>query len=215
MRAWIAYAATVLVISSGLFASSATAEPSPDAAPGVAAYEAGDYARAYELLKPVADGGHLEARYLMARLSLVPIPERVDYTAALTYLDKPTRCQSPAALGLYASLVGEVGGTEAARIREAELYKEAAEAGDLGSLRNLGYVLVKHLDRSFLGGAYLLEAARRGDEQSQAFIDGLLEDKALAPAVGRFEKIEEEQTFDARWPLLDRNIRECQFSEAQ
>lgn len=208
----IASATILLLFLSGLSAPPAAAELSPDAAPGVAAYEAGEYERAYELLKPVADAGDVQARYLMARLSSVLIPERVDYTAALAYLDKPTRCQSAAALGLYASLVGEVGGTEAARVREAELYKEAAEAGDLTSLRNLGHVLFKHLQRPFIGGSYLLEASRLDDIESSRFIEAVGGKPNGAEAIARLESIVEEQPLTRRWPLLDEDARECEFA---
>lgn len=187
------------------------ADPSIDAGPGVAAYEAGDYARAYDLLKPAADAGDLQARYLMARLSSINTPDRMSYPVALGYLDEGTRCQSPEALSLYGSLVGEVEGTERARIREAEIYKEAAEAGSLEALKNLGYLLVKHLKKPFLGGAYLLQASRLGNTQSRMFINALKGDEKLSAAIERFELIEEEQAFGYRWPLLDNDSRECDF----
>ena len=126
MRAWIAYAAALLFFLSGLVLQPAAAEPTPDAAPGVAAYEAGDYEHAYELLKPAAEADDVQARYLMARLSSVLIPERVDYTAAIEYLDEHGRCFSAEALNLFGSIFPKTIRTTVLQVylRQAEVLKK-------------------------------------------------------------------------------------------
>lgn len=78
MRALIAITLRLLLIITTFISLQATAEPSPNDAPGVEAYEAGDYERAYELLKPGADAGDTQARYLVAMLLSQKLLSKID-----------------------------------------------------------------------------------------------------------------------------------------
>ncbi|MBP5855849.1 sel1 repeat family protein [Marivibrio halodurans] len=192
------------------------ADPSIDAgpgvaAPGVAAYEAGDYARAHDLLKPAADAGDLQARYLMARLLSGDISTMTDYGRARSFLDKRVRCHTPDALNLYGYLLAPNGGQASYQtyLKQARIYKEAAAAGSHKALFNLGLITIRHLKKHVIGGAYMLDAAERGDIDAKSILDKVVQrdwgDKALLLAQ---EKAREEP-FDVRWPSLANLSSQC------
>lgn len=213
MRAWIAYAATLFLLISGLSAPPAAAEPSPDAAPnpGVAAYDAGEYERAFELLKPAADAGDAKARYLMARLLSGDLGETRDYPKARAYLDLRTRCRSPSALALFAYVSWKAGPNDDELLSVAYAYKEAARAGVLEAHTGLGILLVRELKRPLEGSAYLLEASRLGEPNAIEFIELMKASDQGAVAFERLGEIVEEQSFEGRWPLLDDDTTQCRF----
>jgi len=211
MRVSIASIAVLLLLVSGHLAEPAAAEPSPDAAAGVAAYEAGDYARAYELLKPVADAGGLQARYLMARLLSGEPPKYINYPAALAYLEPKTRCQSPQALALYGFVLWKVRSEEIELVEAAFAYKQAASAGVIEAHASLGVLLVREFSRPYEGAAYLLEAARLGDQNGIEFIEYLKSSELGGMTLDHVRSLVEEQPFDQRWPLLDEKTTHCQF----
>ncbi|MBP5855857.1 hypothetical protein KAJ83_02475 [Marivibrio halodurans] len=187
------------------------ADPSIDVAPGVVAYEAGDYARAHDLLKPAADAGDLQARYLMARLLSGDLADRTDYQQAFAYLDQDVRCRSPGALALFAYVswhAGPRGGT----LQETALaYKEAALGGNLEALTGLGLLLGRDLERPLEGGAYLLEASELGEPSAIEFIESVEDSELGRLSLERLRIIVEEQPFAVRWPLLDDETTQCRF----
>ena len=212
MRAWIEYsAAALLLLVTALVSTPAAAEPSRDAAPGVAAYEAGEYERAYDLLKPVADAGDVQARYLMARLHSGGLPKVTDYEVALTYLDAETRCRSPKALALFAYVAWKTQPDENELVSAAFAYKEAARAGVIEAHTSLGLLLVREFSQPYEGAAYLLEAARLGEPNAIEFIKFIENSEQGIATLDQVRAVVEKQPFDRRWPLLDNETTPCRF----
>jgi len=211
MRSMIASAAILLLFLSGLSAPPATAEPSPDAAPGVVAYEAGEYERAYQLLKPVADAGDVQARYFMARLLAGDFREMENYLEAIKYLNRQVRCYSPDALSLYAYLLPRTVTETSWQIylRQVEVYKEAAHMGSLKALFNIGLILTRYLNEPILGGAYVYEAAQKGHLQAKKGIANIRNMEGGDLAIQAIEKKVREEPFESRWPSLTQFSPQC------
>ena len=211
MRAWIEYsAAALLLLVTALVSTPAAAEPSRDAAPGVAAYEAGEYERAYDLLKPVADAGDVQARYLMARLLTGDLADLINYDQALGYLDDRTRCYSTAALNLYGYTYPRVQGDGvAANRRQMLAYKEAMLAGNLKAAFNLGKTVTEDFDRPFEGASYIWEAAGKGHIASQDIVERIKKSTNAAYAEQRITEIIEREPPEDRWPTLDDAEKLC------
>jgi TPR repeat protein len=212
MRAWIEYsAAALLLLVTALVSTPAVAEPSRDAAPGVAAYEAGEYERAYDLLKPVADAGDVQARYLMARLLAGDFRERKSYSDGFKYLDRSVRCYNAEALSLYGYLLARADSetSQQIHVKQAKIYKEAAHMGSLKALFNLGWVLARYLDEPVLGGAYIYEAARKGHPQAEKGIANIQNMEAGHVAIQAIEKKVREEPFESRWPSLTQFDEQC------
>lgn len=210
MRAWIAYAAALLLFLSGLVFQPAAAEPSTDVAPGVAAYEAGDYERAYDLLKPAANAGDVQARYLMARLLSGDLQEKTDYAAALSFLDVEARCFSAEALNLYGFLLqNSEKDLFSSGEKVAKVYKEAARAGSIIARHNLGVFIIQRFQRNLEGAAYVFEAAQAGSAKSVRLVDKLKDQLGTAPFETYVVGASEKQPFEDRWPLLTQRELLC------
>lgn len=184
-------------------------DSSVDVADGVAAYEAGDYPKAYELLKPAADAGNFQARYLLAQLLSGDLPDRTDFDAALSYLDGQVRCQHSAALSLFGFLYQSVHPTEEGLLRATLIYKEAARAGNRVALANLGGVVGKDLDRPLTGAAYLFEAAQLDDPEGLRFMSVVRSSSNADATIAAIQALIEEKPFEERWPLLDPSEANC------
>ncbi|MBP5855856.1 sel1 repeat family protein [Marivibrio halodurans] len=211
MHVRMAYAAAALLFSTVLWSAPAVADPSIDAGPGVAAYEAGDYARAHDLLKPAAEAGDIQARYLMARLLSGDLADRTDYQQAFAYLDAKTRCFSVDALNFYANAMLRYHGEERYTIlvEEIEIYKEAAGAGSIKALFNMGLTITKNMRKPVLGASYVYEAAEKGDPQGSQIIKRIKADHSGDIALARIRKLVREQPFEVRWPALTSFRRQC------
>ena len=210
MRVSIAYLAALVPLVTVLAARLDAAEPLPDAAQGVAAYQAGEYERAFELLKEPADGGDLQARYLMARLLSGDLPDIRSYPVAMRYLNERARCYSPDALNLYGYLMTHLQ-THSKRISYQNLliYKEAALAGSLRAAFNLGKNIAEFYDRPFLGAAYIWEAAEAGHTPSQSIKSQILASQLAETMVAQIERVIARGPPTTRWPTLRDTDRVC------
>ncbi|WP_379786836.1 hypothetical protein [Marivibrio halodurans] len=206
----MAYAAAVLLLSTVLWSAPAMADPSIDAGSGVAAYEAGDYARAHDLLKPAAEAGDIQARYLMARLLTGDLPASTDFQLALGYLDERTRCYNPASLNLYGYSYPRAHGESVAASRHQILaYKEAMLAGNLRAAFNLGKTVTEDFDRPFIGASYIWEASEKGHAASRGIVEGIKRTEHAVLTEQRITEIIENEPPELRWPTLNKSARMC------
>ena len=117
--------------------TSALASPFRD---GLFAYYEGDYARAMNIWKPLAEEGHAKAQYNIGALYIDGIGVKQDLPKALEWLQKAAMQDETEALielgGMYAHGMG----VKQDHVKALEYYRLAVELGDYSVLSIFGYM---------------------------------------------------------------------------
>lgn len=159
----------ILLLALGLlFSAAAWAERDPVEA-GVAAYEAEQYERAYELLKPEAEEGDAEAQYYVALMYDQGEGVEVDREKATALFT--SAAESGHTIAQIATAYSYLKGIGVDRDYEkaADWYRKAAENGDSAAQRSLG-LRYKHgegVKQDYEEAAkWFHRAAEQGDERA-------------------------------------------------
>ena len=159
----------LLLVAGLLLCTAATADRLAD---GIAAYEAEDYERAYELLRPLAEEGDADAQYYVGRMYGFGRGVAKDVQRAFDLHHDAAgigQTNSMRVLGYtYLNGVTAEGLTiEQDHEKAAYWYRKAAEAGDAKAQRSMGllYKRGEGVERDY---AQAMEWFRRGAEQGDA-----------------------------------------------
>jgi len=134
MRVHFLVAATALAIGT-LLAAPASAEPYAE---GYRAFQAGDYARALEAWKPLAEDGEVRAQYGVGVIHERGASGTPDAKKAAQWYRKAAEQGHAGAQNNLALLYAEGKGVDRDRARAVELWQRAAESGHLMAQFNLG-----------------------------------------------------------------------------
>jgi len=133
---------------------------------GIAAFEAGDYERAYRELEPEAEAGDAEAQYYLGGMYWQGNGIEKDLQQARNWMEKAGRAGHVGAALELGYMYSNGIGIDVDKERAARLYREAADAGDPVAQRNLGlmYKEGEGVEKNYEQAAiWFREAARQGD----------------------------------------------------
>jgi len=134
MRAHLVTAVVATAISAGL-SLPAAAGPYAD---GYRAFQAGDYGRALEAWKPLAEDGKVRAQYGVGVIHERGATASADPGKAAAWYEKAAGQGHPGAQNNLALMYAQGTGVERDRARAVELWQRAAEEGHLRAQFNLG-----------------------------------------------------------------------------
>jgi TPR repeat protein len=139
----------------------------------------GDYARAVELLRPLAKGGDASAQELFARLHVEGWGVPRDYALAHQWFEKAL-AKSPAAAYNLGRLYEQGWGVAQDGARALSLFRQAGEQGNEEAAGRVGYLLATASGERDLAGAYAWfeRALAGGHGHAQLWLGKLLAEGA-------------------------------------
>ena|GEM_PF-4361295 len=164
--------------------------------------------------RPLEQGGIPAARHAMAQIALSlaggdPVKEPQAQQEAERWLDPVTRCHHPDFLATYAYVVHHSSDDEASVDRAIMLYKEAAEAGSLRAMYNLGRILALERNHAVLGASYAYDAAIHGYTRAKTMLIFVQSLESGIVGIQRAKDVAENQDIVDRQPRLDPNDHAC------
>ena len=161
----------LMMALAGLLGSVPAVADDSDLERGIAAFEAGDYDRAYELLKPEAEAGDADARYYVGRMYSFGHGVEQDLERGIRTSYRAAQQGQPQAqrtIG-YSYLKGA--GVREDHEEAARWYRKAAEAGDPPAQRSMGlrYKRGEGVERDYQQAAEWFRRAAGQDDAWAAY----------------------------------------------